>query len=323
VKNFVVFCAILAMFAIDDASAGTWTTLDYPGGYGTWVSGISGNNLVGFYADSPNYYGYGNRAFSYNGTNWAAINPPGAGATRACGIDGNKIVGYYADGSGNHGFSYDGAVYATIDYPGTNVTAVYGIDGSNLVGMHLDASGNARGFFYNGTDFTPLDMPGAVQTWVYGIDGSNLVGCYRNTSGPPTPTSDHNFIYNMANDVWTSFDVPGAISTRINGISGSNIVGSYYDGSATHGFLYDGANLTTLDFPGSVAYNEALGIDGNKIVGVYETVQSGVLSGGPEFHGFVYTIPEPATMGLLALGGIFLRSKKPGYRNRVQGTERK
>ena len=90
--------------------------------------------------------------------------------------------------------------------------------------------------------------------------------------------------------------MPGAIRTYINGIDGSNLVGYYQDAQSPyhyHGFLYNGTNWTTLDFPGATA-TYISGIDGGNLVGMYQN--------GSGSHGFIYTIPEPATLLLLGFG---------------------
>jgi hypothetical protein len=86
---------------------------------------------------------------------------------------------------------------------------------------------------------------------------------------------------------WTTLDAPGAIHTCITGIDGSKLVGSYTDVSGDHGFLYNGTTWTTLDMPGA-ASTYIQNVDGSNFVGFYYD------SSGYE-HGFIYTIPEPAT----------------------------
>jgi hypothetical protein len=57
--------------------------------------------------------------------------------------------------------------------------------------------------------------------------------------------------------VFTSFDPPGSTLTTPNFISPQKvIVGGYNDsGSVAHGFILDGGNYTTLDFPGAAGTN--------------------------------------------------------------------
>jgi hypothetical protein len=127
-----------------------------------------------------------------------------------------------------------------------------------------------------------------------GIDGSNVTGFY-NASGM------HGFIYNGTG--WTTLDTPGTQGgTYATGIDGGNIVGYYSDGSVSHGFLYDGTNWTTLKMPdGTDVF--PMGIDGSIITGFYNA--SGM-------HGFLYTIPEPATLLLFGLGGLVFNRNRSG-----------
>jgi hypothetical protein len=107
--------------------------------------------------------------------------------------------------------------------------------------------------------------------------------------------------------IWTTLDYPEASATVAYGISGSSIVGEYIDGSGnSRGLLYNGSTWTTLDYPGSNC-TETLGISGSNIVGVYFDAP------GSDSHGFIYTIPEPATLLLLGLGGLAIMRRRRAY----------
>jgi hypothetical protein len=282
-------CAAILFFISCYATAGTWTTLDYPGATQTYVSGISGNNIVGYYGSS--------RGFLYDGTNWTTIDMPTAKATVIRGISGNKIVGEYLPSDSPlpfgpwKSFLYDGTNWITIPLPtgGGFVDISYGIDGDIIA---------SRNQIYNTAtqSLTTLNYPGAARTMICGIDGSNLVGSYDN----------HGFVYNMDTQNWTTIDYPGATYTRIYGIDGSNLIGSStLNGNKLTDFIYDGSNLHALDVPGSPS-----GIYGNIIVGSYTTtIHSDNGAIGVFSNGYVYTIPEPATLVILALGAVIL--KKP------------
>jgi hypothetical protein len=278
------------LLGIGYARAATWTTIDSGSadGSSTALYGIDGRNVVGVSVDrlgrsSCFVYQIGNGGYSFQ-----APGPyPGIIPSGIYGIDGSNLVGFYGGGGpfGNSSFLYNGTTWTFPYFPGASDTTIYGIDGDNLVG----STSGPHGFLYNGSSWTTLDKPGASHTVIYGIDGSNLVGEY----------DGHGFLYNGTN--WTTLDM-GASQTFIRGIDGSNLVGWYGDGPDYHGFLYNGTTWTTLDYPGART-TWAYGISGSNIVGCYEDT-SGVA------HGFVYNVPEPATVLLLGLGVVMVRKKR-------------
>jgi hypothetical protein len=69
----------------------------------TFIYGMDGSNLVGYYDDASGKV----HGVLYNGTTWTTLDYPGASGTRVYDIDGSNLVGYYVDTSGvNHGFIY-------------------------------------------------------------------------------------------------------------------------------------------------------------------------------------------------------------------------
>ncbi|MBL7215918.1 MAG: PEP-CTERM sorting domain-containing protein, partial [Phycisphaerae bacterium] len=98
----------------------------------------------------------------------------------------------------------------------------------------------------------------------------------------------------------------GAVETTAGGISDDIIVGTYSNtsnSSEQHGFIYDGTNWETLNFPGA-SYTQIHGIEGDTILGSYRYSLYGMS------HGFMYIIPEPCTLLLLGLGSLALRLKR-------------
>ncbi|HEX4415867.1 MAG TPA: PEP-CTERM sorting domain-containing protein [Lacipirellulaceae bacterium] len=301
----LVVAALLLTVATSTARAITYKTLDDPGSIRTDAFGISGNNIVGMYANSF-YHG-----FLYDGTTYTPIdNPAATNFTVASGIDGNNIVGDYSDSSGkDHGFLYNGSSFTTLDDPlGVNrvvagvveATSPLGISGNNIVGLYYDSSDVVHGFLYNGATWTPLDFPGSTYTDAFGISGNRIVGSYADAAG-----NKHGYLYD--DSAYTTLDAPlGTKGTFASGIDGNNIVGSYTDASGlSHGFLYNGSAYTTLDDPsagpvGTVGNysgsngTSASAISGNNIVGYY------IDSSGFE-HGFEATVPEPSSLMLIVL----------------------
>ncbi len=114
----------------------TWTTLDFPNARETWLTGVSGNRVVG---RCDEY------SFVYDGTTFTPLGYAGA-RTEAWGISGENIVGGYHDGTTYHGFLYDGTTWTTLDYPGAISTRASGISGNRIVGSYTDNAGNDHGF---------------------------------------------------------------------------------------------------------------------------------------------------------------------------------
>lgn len=85
---------------------------------------------------------------------------------------------------------------------------------------------------------------------------------------------------------YTSIEYPGAVSTSVSGINNlGHVAGSYDDGTATHGFLFDGKKYTKIDYPG--APNSVLRNlnDSDNVVGVYSYNET---NGFPVTYGFTY-----------------------------------
>ena len=95
----------LFLFTVLGATAShatyTWTSHDYPSAANTYLYGIDGANMVGWYSDSSsNWHGT-----LYDGSTWTTLDHPSAThGTYLNGIDGANMVGYYYDSSGAHGF---------------------------------------------------------------------------------------------------------------------------------------------------------------------------------------------------------------------------
>jgi len=276
----LVISAMLILFAAGYSTAGTCTTLDMPGSYWTRICGIDGSNLVGYYCNDTSFNWHG-CIYNLDTQNWTTLDRPGTSYTNLNGISGDNIVGVA---------SYNGFVYNTKNQTWTTLSSyAYGIDGSNVVGI---------GFVYNmdTQSLTNISKPGASYTYANGVSGSMVVGKYM--------ISDiwHGFLYNIDTKIMTQLDKPNSWDTTIDGIDGSNLVG-WYDQNGDHGFLYNmnTQTWTTIDIGARGTY--IYGIDGNNLVGAYE-------DSAANYHGFIYTIPEPATLLLLGLGGLVLRRKR-------------
>ena len=159
----------LFLFTVLGATAShatyTWTPLDHPSAtHGTFLFGIDGANMVGFYADSSG----NNHGTRWDGTSWHTLDKPGAThGTILNGIDGANMVGSYTDGSGTHGTHYNGSTWTTLDHPGATDTELYGIDGANMVGFYADGSGTYHGFMVTAT--SPVPEPTTLLLALFGL----------------------------------------------------------------------------------------------------------------------------------------------------------
>jgi hypothetical protein len=287
----------LALLAIGlcHGTAGAQLTIDNPlSVYGTYLTGMDGKNVVGFYTD-----GLGNdHGFVYDGATFTPRDDPDGIATDPFGISGNTIVGdYYVSGNPYPlGFIYDGTGYHTLDVAGSIETDAYGVSGNNVVGISMDGFGNILSYLYDGHNFTTLSGPtGAKETVAYGITGNDIVGTYQDASG-----IDHGFLYDGTN--YTTFSDPNATTTIFDhgtyasAIQGNMIVGSYTDPNGIlHGFTYDGTSFSTIDSPYAAYGTAAWGFSDSRISGYYADSSFQV-------HGFI--IPEPGSIALLGSLGL-------------------
>ncbi len=268
ILGFTLSLALLGAAA--SVQAQTYTTLDNPAGTGgTYAYGISGNNIVGWYANSSGWQ----LGFLYNGSTYTTLTDPLS-------------------------------VQSTMHGPVPNGNYAYGISGNNTVGLYywnapVNGVNGYSGFLYNGSTYTTLADPLGTKTYAYGISGNNIVGLYMDSS-----FNHYGFLYNIGAGTYTTLADPlGVYGTVAQGISGNNIVGTYFDSTGmAHGFLYNGSTYTTVDDPLGVKGTEVLGVDGNNVVGTY--FRSSDVS-----HGFETTIgpvPEPTTLALAGLGGLGL-----------------
>ena len=276
----LVFAGALAVGGLaEKLKADNWAVIDNPWTSETAAYNISNNEIVGCYGSGFTH------SFSYNRLTktWNVLDHPDTTSySQVNSIDDGRIGGRYMDGSGTHGFIYENGNWTRLDMPGVSATEVHDMDGINILGAGYQ--GKWYGFLYDGVNWSPIDKPGANSTQPMGIYGNKIVGVYD---------SGLSFLYDGTN--WTEINMPGAKNTLACAIDGDNIGGFYYDAqNRMHGFLYDGVNWKSIDAPNATTRTTVLGINGDDIVGYY-----GDASG---YHGFVYTIPEPATAGLMGLG---------------------
>ena len=118
-------------------------------------------------------------------------------------------------------------------------------------------------------------------------------------------TQYHGFV--VESGTYSPIDFPLARYTTVGGIDGDNLVGSYVgtDGRS-HGYLFDGANFTTIDPPQTSPFiangTEAAGISHNRIVGTY--IDSSARTHGYVFNGATYTTIDYPGAGITTASDI-------------------
>ena len=279
------------------------------------------------------------------------LNYPGAADTFVFSVDGNIIAGTYSSSGSpltGHGFIYQAGSFTPFDVPGSLYTDINRVDGNRVVGTYTDNNG-WHGFVYDGSSFKTLDPPLADpqvvnRTQAFGISGSSVVGNYVDSTFTQKP-----YLY----DGTSYLDLPPnplGTNRSATDIYGSEIVGSYSANGKTNGYLLVGSTYTTINDPLSSTTTNPFGIDGDRIVGVYdETLQKthgflyqggnfttidipgpgvvytnaldisgnkivGLYQDRTGFHGFIATIvPEPASAVLVAFAAMIFgmqRSRK-------------
>ncbi len=153
---------------------------------------------------------------------WQGIRDSGTpGQYLITGTSGTNGLLYIGPISGAGGTSY------AVNYPGATSTSLYGPDvvaGNilRLVGSYKTGNGQVQGFSFQGTtadlsnpaSYQTIDYPGASITYVHSTAGGLAVG----NGGDGAPSTDHAFLFNVANSQFTDIVYPGATTTSAYGI---------------------------------------------------------------------------------------------------------
>jgi hypothetical protein len=135
---------------------GTWTTLQRDPTNPTFITGVSGNVVVGYDGVGPW------NGIEYDGNNWSLLrNPLSPNSTFPTSIDGGNIVGIYNDDLGQHGFLYNNNNWTTVDDPVAiqGTTLLWSISNQQAVGQFRDGTGT-HGFLVT----IPEPMPFGLAT---------------------------------------------------------------------------------------------------------------------------------------------------------------
>jgi probable HAF family extracellular repeat protein len=177
-------------------TAGTFTTIDYPGAVSTVCTGVNRNGtIVGWYVDS----GGNMHGFLYNGGTFSSLDFPGAASSAAGGInDSGTIVGTYGGPTvfwryfewyyflGYHGFVYSGGVFNSFDFPtGSSYGGIAGINNNGaIVGYYVDAANHSHGVLYPAGNQAYVNPKYLIMSVTYASPGGNASSfvSYQNTS---------------------------------------------------------------------------------------------------------------------------------------------
>ncbi len=279
-------------------------TIDVPGATSTRINGINNlGDVVGTFVRDGAGFG-----FMFDGETFTTLTFPGATTTMAKGInDTGQIVGSYGSSPflfGEHGFLFDRGSYTAVDVPGGLLTMPEDINNQGQIAGVFTTPEGGHGFFFNGEDYLRLDLPDAYRTEALGLNDAGIVAG-RSYEGEPIWTDGE------ISGHWTGFthDVGGfdLIRGGLTSISVTDInnagqlVGWWEPNNGLDdyalGFFLDGAEYTTIRFPGAHR-TVALGLnDKGEIVGYYWAREYGM-------HGFIATpVPEPS-MWILLLAGM-------------------
>ena len=147
---------------------------------GTFVQGVSGSSLVGYYYDASHSISHG---FIYDGASFMTVDHPLAKVfgTKTLGINGDTVVGVFSSGGKDNGFIYDGQTFTALESP----LMPKGIEGNAIVGTYKDSHAHVHGFVLNVPEppSSVLFVTGVVAflpaVWNRFLASVRLVRCYR------------------------------------------------------------------------------------------------------------------------------------------------
>ena len=212
-----------------------------------------------------------------------------------------------------------GAVLNAAGNATTGSSSLIGISDNDLiVGQSRDALqqaaflGTPSGGTYSFTDLTSListiaptgDTVSSSAATDISANGQYVIGTY---SAKPTTGSaqTRSFEYTVGGSIVDLGTLGGTSTLGTQAYSVNDlgqVVGNSTSPGGTHAFLYSGgtiADLNTLDSLSGVVFNGAQGInDQGQIVG------TDAITGGNTFNAYLLSpVPEPASLGLLAVAG--------------------
>jgi uncharacterized membrane protein len=260
----------------------------FAGPLGTTLFGINNRGvIVGNYAAGANV-----DAFVYQDGVFVDVNPPGSGGvSELLGVnDAGVAVGDYFDAQGGqHAFqrAADGTLSLLPDPVANAQSEPVSINNlGEIVGSYtLPGVHGCTGYVYAAGVYHTLSIPGATCVFAYSLNTrGQLTGTYFDSAG-----LGHGFVMTRDDDdrgwrhpvmrditIGDHTTVPWRINDR------GEILGYYIaiEGGqhVDHGFVMQGGQVRTLDFPGATDTNLFGLTDRGVIVGTYDGFSRGVLA---------------------------------------------
>jgi hypothetical protein len=260
----------------------------------------------------------GAKAAMWSGTADSYVNlHPASGYTssKAYGVSGTQQVGSAMAGGYSHAMIWSGSASSYVDLnpsaSGFNDSHGYSTNGTQQVGYgRATTTSPYRALLWSGTaaSCVNLNPSGYDNSEAYGISGTQQVGIGW---GITTGGNYHAMTWNGSAASYTDLNPSGITKSLAFGTNGTQQVG-YGSGSVTgnnnHALLWNGSSNSFIDLhqflPTGFTLSCAQYIDSNgNIVGA-ATDSLGYQ------HAILWEVPEPVTLLLFGIAGLFIRNKK-------------
>lgn len=285
-RNAICFLAFLIAFAPMALAQGTYTQIDYPGAFSTFVTGTNtAGDIVGFYA------GFGGPVLGFvlsKGVYTSIVSNQDEVWPYAIN-DLGQVVGQTV-GAVRGGFLYDIStkVFTTFQYPAEhNFTQPYSINNAGTIAgtirVELPQRSYNVGFVLSGGNYKIIQRKGLATTSLTTINNFGEIVGYGSTTGD---FPNVGFILEGG-----AFERLKMKVDSVNGINDSGvIVGSFRSQDGTMGFvLPSGGTPQPLVFPGGVDETVAVSVSNHGVVAGWFLDGGGFAS-----HGFLWTPPADA-----------------------------
>jgi hypothetical protein len=266
--------ACLAFFLLTAlASAQTFTTIDYPGGFFTQPTSISPSGIiVGRYFDA----GFQMHGFVFAAGKYVTVDVPNSTNTELNWINpSGDIVGDFDGVDGQkHGFLLSGRKYTIFEYPAAISTYAFGIDPSgDIVGAWAGADMVKHGYLLSKHGaFSSIDFPGASDTFPAMVNQKSIVGYWLEQIAPKVKVP-HSFSFSGGK--YREVTCPGWTQLVLSGLTPQGDMtggGQRLTDGTLHGLVVSGGKCMAIDFPGSVGNDYVNSMSpGGEMVGTYAT----------------------------------------------------